>query len=49
MIKGLEKALSIIQEEQEYTKEVNPVMYLGMEQVKFLIIKEIIDIKEKNK
>ena len=41
MITGLIKALEIIDKEQEYAKEVNPIMYLGMEQIKELINKEI--------
>ena len=41
MIVGLIKAIEIIDKEQEYAKEVNPVMYLGMEQIKKLINEEI--------
>ena len=41
MITGLIKALEIIDKEQEYAKEVNPIMCLGMEQIKELINKEI--------
>ena len=41
MVIGLIKALEIIDKEQEYAKEVNPIMYLGMEQIKELINKEI--------
>ena len=41
MLKGLMKAIDIIDKEQEYAKEVNPIMYLGMEQIKKLINKEI--------
>ena len=41
MVEGLIKALEIIDKEQEYAKEVNPIMYLGMEQIKKLINKEI--------
>ena len=41
------KAIDIIDKEQEYAKEVNPVMCLGMEQIKMLIKKEIQDqVKE---
>ena len=43
MLEGLMKAIDIIDKEQEYAKEVNPIMYLGMEQVKKLIKKEIQD------
>ena len=43
MLEGLMKAIDIIDKEQEYAKEVNPIMYLGMEQVKMLIKKEIQD------
>lgn len=43
MLEGLMKAIYIIDKEQEYAKEVNPIMYLGMEQVKKLIKKEIQD------
>ena len=41
MVEGLIKALEIIDKEQEYAKEVNPIMYLGMEQIKKLINEEI--------
>ena len=41
MLEGLMKAIDIIDKEQEYAKEVNPIMYLGMEQIKKLINKEI--------
>ena len=41
MLEGLMKAIEIIDKEQEYAKEVNPIMYLGMEQIKELINKEI--------
>lgn len=38
---GLRKAIEIIDKEIEYAKTVNPVMTLGMQQVKALIIKEL--------
>lgn len=46
MLKGLIKAIDIIDKEQECIEKSNPVMYLGMERVKTLIklqIKEEIE------
>lgn len=46
MKEGLEEAIKIIDKEVEFAKEVNPVMTLGMNQIKELIIKRLKFINE---
>ncbi|NCI20621.1 hypothetical protein [Clostridium botulinum] len=41
MKEGLEEAIKIIDKEMELAKQINPVMALGMDQIKDLIIRRL--------
>lgn len=41
MKEGLEEAIKIINKEMELAKQINPVMALGMDQIKDLIIRRL--------
>lgn len=41
MVEGLKRAIEIIEAEMVYASSVNPIMALGMDQVRQLIKKEI--------
>ena len=47
MLKGLIKAIEIINKEQEYVKKIDTNIYLGMEHIKALLTKEINSINNK--
>lgn len=41
MRKGLEESIKIIDKEMKLAKQINPVMALGMDQIKDLIIRRL--------
>ena len=45
MIKGLKYAVKIIEEEIEFARNVNPIMTLGMIQIKELLEREVKEIE----